>query len=1092
MFSLLITLFVCSLNIHAQGIYQLWGLTKAGGNDNVGDMFSVDAAGNNFYDRHQFRIANPGVPELSNLIEYNGKFYGTTPNGGGITDEGVIFEWDPSTNIYIKKFSFNGYNGSGPDCGLVLSDGKFYGVTNTGGGQAQGVIFEWDPATNIYTKKIDLADNPVDGYNGYTPTGTLTMNEGKYYGMTRSGGNYGKGVIFEWDPVTNIYTKKIDFNGSNGNMPFNSLTLYGGKFYGMTTLGGNYDKGVIFEWDPVTNLYTKKIDFNGSNGYKPYGNFTIKNGGFIGMTQHGGINDDGVIFEWDPLTNSYTKKYDFDNNNGYWPSGDLTLKDGKYYSTAFRGGINDGGVIFEWDPSTNLYTKMIDLNTSNGKYPQAGLALYNSKFYGIGCRGGVSDKGVIFEWELTTNTYTKKIDFNDIANGINPSGRLIPAGGKLYGMTNKGGTAGVIYEWDPARNTYTKKIDLSFANGSNPTGSLTLNDGKFYGMTKAGGVGNSGGGVIFEWDPATNTYTKKIDLIFATGRSPQGSLTLSGGKFYGMTSSGGLSDNGVIFEWDPITNIYLKKIDLNNSTGSIPYGDLTAYNGKFYGMTYKGGGSNGGVIFEWDPATNVYVKKIDLSSTNGKFPYGSLTLFDGKFYGMTSAGGVIDKGVIFEWDPATNVYTKKLDFSSTTTFEPLGTLTMSGGKFYGLTKKANGIPSGGVIFEWNPATNVYTKKSDLNDIGNIGAALPGVITDLSLVPAPVAKGIPGSCTSFPTVTIDNSNNNIWVAITDNSGDAVAEIKANGNNLGVISTSAYINNATVREDGTYRLYLDRNLTISPQFPITAGTVDIRLYIRGAEFVALKNAVNSIGQPSGINNINDVGIFKKNDACSSSVDFLINSIQSSAGAWEADYVLSANINSFSTFYFANTSQGGPLPVTQLEFNGKLHDNDGDISWKTTDEFNTKSFNLERSTDGRIYNAITNVAAVNQQGIHKYNYTDKNITSLGAPVIYYRLKQIDINDRFSYSGIIALNIKNSYMVMLYPNPVTDKANLTISINKAEQVQARIVDNAGRIVKQQQLNLQGGSTSLSIDVSNLATGIYYLELKGETMNEHKQFIKQ
>ena len=44
-----------------------------------------------------------------------------------------------------------------------------------------------------------------------------------------------------------------------GSAPTGSLCLFGSKFYGMTNQGGSANKGVIFEWDPVTNIYTKKI-----------------------------------------------------------------------------------------------------------------------------------------------------------------------------------------------------------------------------------------------------------------------------------------------------------------------------------------------------------------------------------------------------------------------------------------------------------------------------------------------------------------------------------------------------------------------------------------------------------------------------------------------------------------------------------------------------------------------------------------------------------------------------------------------------------------------------------------------------------------
>lgn len=88
-------------------------------------------------------------------------------------------------------------------------------------------------------------------------------------------------------------------------------------------------------------------------------------------------------------------------------------------------------------------------------------------------------------------------------------------------------------------------------------------------MTANGGLNDKG--VIFEWDPATNGYQKKIDFTGSNGANPQGSLTLSGGKFYGMTSNGGLDDVGAIFEWDPSTNVYIKKKDF---TDRSPYTTL--------------------------------------------------------------------------------------------------------------------------------------------------------------------------------------------------------------------------------------------------------------------------------------------------------------------------------------------------------------------------------------------------------------------------------------------------------------------------------------------------------------------------------------
>ena len=184
---------------------------------------------------------------------------------------------------------------------------------------------------------------------------------------------------------------------------------------------------------------------------------------------------------------------------------------------------------------------------------------------------------------------------------------------------------------------------------------------------------------------------------------------------------------------------------------------------------------------------------------------------------------------------------------------------------------------------------------------------------------------------------------------------------------------------------------------------------------------------------------------------------------------------------------------LPLHFLEFNGRLQNSNGFLSWKTENEQNTSNFEIERSTDGRNYTAVGNVNAFNQPGIHQYSYTDNNIVTLGVPVIYYRLKQKDKDGRFTWSRIVALSIDHSKNIILfYPNPVINETNLAITVNKKEKVQVRIIDNAGRIIKQQQMNLTEGSNTLLLDVSALTKGIYFLDLKGETINNQRKFVKQ
>src|ERR1700741_1489580 len=295
------------------------------------------------------------------------------------------------------------------------------------------------------------------------------------------------------------------------------------------------------------------------------------------------------------------------------------------------------------------------------------------QLWGMTPQGG-EGFGTIFKTDANGNNHQVMETFSPAIQGQNPVGTKLceMPNGKLLGITSTDGlnNAGVIFEYDPASNSYVKKIDLSSANGKTCNGYLLkASNGKLYGITSRGGANNRG--VIFEYDYTANTYTKKIDFDSAGGSPLFGIGSLieaSNGKLYGTTARGGANDEGVVFEYDYSTNTYIKKIDMDSATGSIPLGSLMqASNGKLYGMTRDGGDNNEGVIFEYDYSTNTYIKKADFSSANGRNPSGTLMeASNGKLYGMAS-GGATNDGVIFEYDYSTNTYTKKIDL-----FQPNG------------------------------------------------------------------------------------------------------------------------------------------------------------------------------------------------------------------------------------------------------------------------------------------------------------------------------------------------------------------------------------------------------------------------------------
>ncbi|MBK6989498.1 MAG: hypothetical protein IPH33_15445 [Bacteroidetes bacterium] len=144
-------------------------------------------------------------------------------------------------------------------------------IDKDGGINNVGVLFNFNPVGNVYTKLIDL-----DAINGANPYGSLLQaGNGLLYGLTPSGGVNGAGVLFSFNPASNNFIKLFDFDGTNGANPFASLIDAGnGLLYGTTRSGGVYGEGVLFSFNTAGNIYTKILDFDGINGSVPTGSLS--------------------------------------------------------------------------------------------------------------------------------------------------------------------------------------------------------------------------------------------------------------------------------------------------------------------------------------------------------------------------------------------------------------------------------------------------------------------------------------------------------------------------------------------------------------------------------------------------------------------------------------------------------------------------------------------------------------------------------------------------------------------------------------------------------------------------------------------------
>jgi hypothetical protein len=169
-------------------------------------------------------------------------------------------------------------------------------------------------------------------------------------------------------------------------------------------------------------------------------------------------------------------------------------------------------------------------------------------------------------------------------------------------------------------------------------------------------------------------------------------------------------------------------------------------------------------------------------------------------------------------------------------------------------------------------------------------------------------------------------------------------------------------------------------------------------------------------------------------------------------------------------ASTGNCAPLPIELYRFSVKNGANSNNLTWQTASEVNNKGFDIERSNDGLTWQTLSFMAGKGPNST--YEFTDKAPLS----VSYYRLRQIDFDEKFDFSKIIVVkngNAKSS--ILVFPNPNTT-GNLTIQGLTGEKTDISITNIYGQTVFQQTVTTE--STVLTVK-NVLAKGVYFVHVK-------------
>jgi uncharacterized repeat protein (TIGR03803 family) len=143
---------------------------------------------------------NDGAWPFAGLVQgSDGKFYGTTFFGGFNGGFGTVFKMSPNGMMLANPYSFGGYDGENPSASLAKgTDGKFYGTTSEGGANSSGTVFRISPGGVLSTLYNFCSQGGSSCTDGATPyAGLVQGTDGKFYGTTSSDGANGNfGTVF--------------------------------------------------------------------------------------------------------------------------------------------------------------------------------------------------------------------------------------------------------------------------------------------------------------------------------------------------------------------------------------------------------------------------------------------------------------------------------------------------------------------------------------------------------------------------------------------------------------------------------------------------------------------------------------------------------------------------------------------------------------------------------------------------------------------------------------------------------------------------------------------------------------------------------
>jgi hypothetical protein len=180
----------------------------------------------------------------------------------------------------------------------------------------------------------------------------------------------------------------------------------------------------------------------------------------------------------------------------------------------------------------------------------------------------------------------------------------------------------------------------------------------------------------------------------------------------------------------------------------------------------------------------------------------------------------------------------------------------------------------------------------------------------------------------------------------------------------------------------------------------------------------------------------------------------------------------------------TSGAPLPVELAAFEARADGPDVRLTWTTASETNNAGFFVEHRAAGAAWDALGFVAGAGTTAeAHTYAY---RVEALAPGRHHFRLRQVDFDGTAVYSETVAVEVAVPGAFALsaaYPNPLRDRAAVTLSVAVSQRVTVALFDVLGRRLRLlfEGPMAPGAARRFVVDAAGLPDGLYVIRAEGE-----------